>query len=52
MKARLYPPEGNVERARTILGYIAAVSGTPLPRRVREPQEFATFIQRQERKQA
>ena len=52
MRNRQYPPEGNVERARSILGYIAAVAGTPIPRRVREPREFSIFIQSQERKQA
>lgn len=44
----LYPPEGNPERAKQILNYIAAVAGTPLPRRVREPEKFAARLTAQE----
>ncbi len=43
MKRRSYP--GDPVVAKVLCEYIAVVAGTPLPRRVREPERFVKRIQ-------
>lgn len=43
MKRQPYP--GDPVVARVLREYIAVVAGTPLPRRVREPERFVKRIQ-------